>query len=93
MTEHRHHNRFDIEDDCKLQLNYLYYSGTVKNISFGGALVHLYDPLPELHVGDICDISMDGEFLREYSCEVVRVKTPDIGLMFTGMAKLKAVTH
>ncbi|MDD2581229.1 MAG: PilZ domain-containing protein [Desulfuromonadaceae bacterium] len=93
MAEHRHDIRVDCEDKCILHMGDLHYIATVKNISFGGALVNLYSPQPGLHTGDKCDISMDGKFIREYSCEVVREEAPNVALTFTGMHKLKAVLH
>jgi hypothetical protein len=65
----------------------------VKNISFGGALVHFNSSPPDLHIGDKLNICMNGEFLREYSCEVVRTETPNVALMFTGMQRFIAVEH
>lgn len=93
MAEHRHDIRVDCGETCIVRLGDLHHVATVKNISFGGALVHFNSSPPRLRNGDICNISMDGEFLREYSCEVIRTETPDIGLIFTGMRKFKVVEH
>lgn len=80
MEEHRLDIRADCKEKCILRLGNLHHLATVKNISFGGVLVNLYFTPPDLHTGDNCNISMNGKFLREYSCEVVRVETPDIAL-------------
>ena len=93
MAEHRHDNRVDCDETCILRLGDLHHVATVKNISFGGALVYLYSSPPSLQIGDNCSICMIGEFLCEYSCEVVRAETPNIALTFIGMHKFKAVEH
>jgi len=93
MAEHRHDKRVDCDETCLLRRSDLHHVGTVKNISFGGALVHFHSSPPCLQIGDNCDISMIGEFLCEYSCEVVRAENPNIALMFIGMHKFKAVEH
>jgi len=93
MAEHRHEIRVDCDETCVVRLGGLDHVATVKNISFGGALVNFYYSPPSLHIGDKCSISMKGEFLSEYSCEVVRADTPTIALMFTGNHKFKAAEH
>ena len=93
MVEYRHAKRIDCNETCVLRMGDVNHVATVKNISFGGALVHFDSPTPRLHIGDICNISMIKEFICEYSCEVVRDETPRIGLMFIGMHKFKAVDH
>jgi hypothetical protein len=93
MAEHRHDKRVDCDQTCILRLGELHHVATVKNISFGGALLYFYPSPPCLQAGDNCNISMIGEFLCEYSCEVVRVEAPDIALTFIGMHKFKAVEH
>jgi hypothetical protein len=93
MAEHRHDMRVNCEEECILHLEDLHHFAKVKNISFGGALVHFDSMQPTLRIGDKCNISMNGEFLREYSCEVVRAETPDVALTFIGMHKFKAVEH
>ena len=93
MAEHRHDNRVDCDESCILRLGDLHHIATVKNISFGGALVHFDSSTPRFHIGDICNISMIKEFICEYSCEVVRAETPNIALTFIGMHKFKAVEH
>ena len=93
MVEHRSDIRADCEDKCVLHQGVLHHLATVKNISFGGALVHFNTMQPTLHIGENCDITVNGEYLREYSCEVVRIEAPDIALKFTGMRKLKVAIH
>jgi hypothetical protein len=62
-----------------------YYAATVRNISLGGALVNFHDPLPGVHIGDNCRVSLGEELTCEYNCEVVRVETSDIALRFIDM--------
>ena len=93
MAEHRHDKRIDCDETFILRLGDLHHIATIKNISFSGALVHFDSSPPNLHIGDKCNISMNGVFLREYSCEVVRAKTPNIALSFTGMRKFEVVEH
>ncbi|WP_223905636.1 PilZ domain-containing protein [Geobacter sp. AOG1] len=95
MSKHRHHNRADYVKNCQLRLGNWYYLARIKNISSEGALVNFYAPPPDLHIGDSCEVSMsmDGDSLGEYSCEVVRVEASNIALKFTGVNKLKAVVH
>jgi hypothetical protein len=82
IKENRLHKRVYSEEKCLLQVRNEYYPATVKNISFGGALVHSYNPIG-LNVGDSCNVSMNGDSLREYPCKVARVETPNIALEFT----------
>ena len=93
MEEYRHDIRVDCEERCILHRGVLHHFATVKNISFGGALVNSKLKPLGLHTGDYCIISVDGEFFDEYFCEVLRVETPDIALKFTGIHKVKAVEH
>lgn len=86
MEEHRHNIRVDCAEKCVLHFSDWPCLATVKNISFGGALVH--SSIHTLKVGDDCRVTMDGGSLREYSCKVVRVKSADIALMFTGMQRM-----
>jgi hypothetical protein len=65
----------------------------VKNISLGGALVHFYDPLPGVHIGDTCKVSLGGELTCEYICEVVRVETSNVALRFIDMDMSNAVEY
>lgn len=93
MAEHKRRMRVDCEEQCRLLLRDSSYLATVKNISFGGALIHFYESLPDLHVGDRCKVRMNGESIREYSCEVVRIGTSDVAVMFSGVERLFAVMH
>ena len=83
--------RRDIKDycdvKCVMHLRGLHYFATVKNISLGGALVHFNFSTHSLHVGDTCNVSMNGGPIREYPCELVRVKHHIIALKFTDMNK------
>lgn len=82
MKEHRQYKRTNSEYECTLQLNDWYYPATVKNCSQGGAYLYLHLPLPDLHLGDNCNLSMNAEYSREQSCEVVRIDIPNIALKF-----------
>ena len=84
MQEHRRHNRVDSDEKCILNFSGWYYQATVKNISSGGALLHPNDPLPELHVGDDCNVNMKRKSLRDHPCKVARVETSHVALKFTG---------
>ena len=88
MSEHRLHIRVDCEMKCNMHRGCLYYPAMVKNISPGGALVNFYVTHPNLHVGDNCEVYIGGESLREYSCEVVRIRALDVALKFTDMHAL-----
>ena len=91
MTEQRHDIRDDCEEKCIMHLGDLYYVARVKNISFGGALVDFKFSTQGLHVGENCDIIMDGGSNREYSCEVVRVGVHKVALTFTNFHVFKSV--
>jgi hypothetical protein len=80
MEENRLHIRIDLEDRCHLHLRDSFYSAMVKNISLGGILVHFYDPLPSVHVGENCRVSLGEEQTCEYVCEVVRVEPSNVAL-------------
>jgi hypothetical protein len=82
MAEHKRRVRVDCDDRCRLLLKDSSYLAKVKNISFGGALIHFYEPLPDLHVGDNCKVRINAESGSEYDCEVVRVEQFDIAVMF-----------
>ena len=88
MTIHtRRRMRVDCKDKCYLRLRDSIFLATVKDISMDGALLHFYDPLPGVHVGDDCNVGLDGENIYEYACKVARVDTSDVGLKFTGISK------
>ena len=93
MLEHRHHIRVDCKEKCELHLKGWYYPAKVKNISFGGVFVSFYDKPPDLHlhVGDHCDVSINGEDLRTYCGEVVRVEPSNIAVKFFDVHRIKAV--
>jgi len=90
MNYYRHDVRIDCEEKCLLRHQDSCYPVTVKNISFGGALAHTYKPLQKLAVGDSCIVSMIGEFLQEYSCEVKRVEPANIALEFNSRHIVRA---
>lgn len=93
MTTHRLHVRLDCEDRCHLHLGDSYYPAMVKNISLAGALVHFYDPMPGIQVGDNCKVRLGGDLTCEYNCEVVRVETSKLALSLIDMRLLDAVEH
>lgn len=72
--------------DCEVKCTFYFgdsnYLTTVNNFTLGGAPVHFHSSPPALHIGDRCKIRMNGGALHEYSCEVIRVETPTIALMF-----------
>lgn len=82
MKEHRLSTRFNSEKICLLELGNEFYPATIKNISFGGALVRTPNMQHGLRVADKCNISMNGEFLREYPCKVIRVEPSYVALEF-----------
>jgi hypothetical protein len=85
MTDKRIHMRLDCEEHCKLHLKDLFYPAMVRNISLGGALVHFYDPLPGVNVGDNCKVSLNGDLYCEYDCEIARIDTSHVALRFIDM--------
>ncbi len=91
MPEHRHHIRVDCEEKCELHLRGWYYPAKVKNISFGGVFLNFYDKPPDLNVGEFCEVSIDGEDLRTYSGEVVRVEPSNVAVKFIEVHRIKAV--
>jgi hypothetical protein len=82
MAGYRLNKRVGRDNRCHLHLGDSYYAGLIKNISMGGALVHFYEPLPGLHVGDNCKLRLGEELTCEFICEVVRVEAPDVALRF-----------
>lgn len=93
MSENKRRIRVDCDDRCQLLLNDSSCLATVKNISFGGALIHFYNQLPDLHVGDNCKVRMNGEPSNEYSCEVVRVENYNIAVIFNDMERSYTARH
>lgn len=86
VTNQRQHKRINSKRLSHLQLRGSSYVATVKNISASGALVHFYDMLPGVLVGDTCKLGLKGgPFLKEYDCKVVRVEPSDIALRFIGI--------
>lgn len=93
MENNRLHIRLDCEEHCYLHVGDSFYSGNVKNISLGGVLVHFYNSLPGVQVGDNCKVSLNGKLNCEYICEVVRVENSNVALMFIEMDTYAAVVH
>jgi len=93
MAKPRNARRVVTDATCLLSLGNLHHIASVKNISFNGALVHFSTKPPSLDVGDKCNFFIIGEFIREYSCNVVRVETQKIALMFNGMHKVTAAEY
>ena len=91
IKEHRLHKRFNSAENCLLAVRDEYYPATVRNISFGGALVHPYKPLTLLRVGDDCSVCMDNEYLSEYPCKVSRLEAAAVALEFTGRHSLEFI--
>ncbi len=90
MAGYRHHKRLDCEDHCFLHLEDSLYTGIIKNISLGGALVHFFHPLA---VGDNCKLSMSKGLLCEFTCKVVRVEAPNVALKFIDIDITDAFEH
>jgi hypothetical protein len=90
IAERRLHKRLDCEDHCFLHQGDSFYSGLIKNISMGGALVRFSYPLT---VGDNCKVSMNGGLLCKFICEVVRVEAPNVALRFIDIDTCDDVTH
>ena len=93
MADQRLHNRLDSEEKCIVNLRGSYYNATAKNISLGGVLVHFFNSQPDLHIGDSCIISMNGESLVKYPSVVVRVAASEVALRFIDMDIPNAVEH
>ncbi len=88
MQDPRLRYRVDCEEKCRLYLADWYYPAKIKNVSYSGALVNISVPYADIHVGDNCEVRLDVNSLREYSCKVVRVESSDIAIMFTGVRNL-----
>ncbi len=82
MKEHRLSKRVNSEKVCLLELGNEFYPATLKNISFGGALVRTPNMQHGLRIADRCTICMNGEFSREYPCKVIRVEPSYVALEF-----------
>jgi hypothetical protein len=86
MINQRLHKRLNCERLGYLHLSDSSHLAAVRNISASGVLVHFYNPLPGVQVGDICKVGLKGDpFLKKYDCEVVRVEPSGIALRFLGM--------
>jgi hypothetical protein len=62
MKEHRLSKRVNSEKVCLLELGNEFYPATLKNISFGGALVRTPNMQHGLRIADRCTICMNGSF-------------------------------
>ena len=91
MVEKRHDIRADCEGKCILYFRDSDYLVTLNNFSLGGALVRFSTATPALHIGDRCKLKMDGGFLEEYTCEVIRVETTEIALKFADTYNFKSM--
>jgi len=93
IKEQRLHKRYEAEKACLLERDNDYLPATIRNISFGGALLHNYKLLKNLHVGDTCTVNINGELPYEYPCKIIRVNTADIALEFTDRHNISAVGY
>ena len=91
MAEKRHDIRADFEEKGILYVRDSNYLVTVNNFSLGGALVRFPTSMPALNIGDRCKLKMDGGFLQEYTCEVIRVETTKIALKFADTYNYKSI--
>ena len=64
----------------------------MKNISFGGALVHTHNLLNKLTIGDKCNVCLNGELDCEFPSKVTRVESANIALEFIGRQIMNAVS-
>jgi len=82
MKEQRLSKRYNSDKACLLKLGCDFCAATVENISFGGVLVRTSYMQHGLRVADKFNISIHGEFLREYPCKVIRVEPSYVALEF-----------
>ena len=93
MKCNRRNKRRICEDYCQLHLGDSSYPARVENISFGGALVHFFCPLPGIHVGDELKITLKREITFEFKCVVIRVGTLNVALRFIDIDVSDAFAH
>ena len=93
MACYRRHKRRVCEEYCQLHIRDSSYPARVENISFGGALVHFFCPLPGIHVGDKIKMTLKREITFEFDCEVIRVGTSSVAMRFIDIDVSDAFAH
>jgi hypothetical protein len=86
MADQRLNLRLKHEWQCNVHLANSSYYAMTKNISSSGVLVHFLDPLPDVHVGDKCILSLNRGLLLRYDSEVARVEASNIAFRLLSAA-------
>jgi hypothetical protein len=86
MEDQRQNIRLKYEWQCNVHLANSSYHTMTKNISSSGVLVHSLDPVPDIHVGDKCILTLNRGYLLRYDSEVVRVEAPTIAFRLLSTA-------
>ena len=82
MAEERLHMRVSCKERCRLHFRDRFYPGIADDISLGDVLVHFSDMPPGIHVGDNCNLVLDGNFDYEFFGEIVRTEYSKIAFRF-----------
>ena len=93
MACHRRNKRRVCEEYCQLHMEDSSYPAKIVNISFGGARVHFFCPLPGIHVGDKLKMTLKREITFEFTCEVIRADTSNFALRFIDIDVSDAFAH
>jgi hypothetical protein len=86
MVNQRSNLRLAYEWRCNVHMTNASYYAMTENISSSGVLVRLLDPLPEVHVGDKCILSLNRGPIVRYDSEVVRVEASNIAFRLLSTA-------
>lgn len=82
--------RITCEAKCILIFDGLEVQGVIENISLSGARVVLNDRLPDnVQPADTCDMifcSNPDQYPIKYTCRVIRIDSPVIGVEFLGLS-------
>lgn len=86
MGSKREHLRVRCESPCILNYEGINYQALLDNISLGGALVKVSDMQPErLYIGAVVNLMLCSNpdlCPTKYTCKVIRLDSPDIGIKF-----------
>jgi hypothetical protein len=93
MACNRRNTRRICKEYCQLYLGDSSYPARIENISFGGALVHFFCPLPGIHVGDELKMTLKREITFEFNCVVIRVGISNVALRFIDIDVSDAFAH